>query len=176
MPGYIAATLKKFNHGTPSRPQHSPHRFNAPQYGTKVQLTDPIDHSPPLHDTAIQRIQQIVGTLLYYGRAVDNTLLVALSALTSKQSSTTERTNKSINQLLDYCHTNPNATLKYKASNMKLHIHSDAGYLNESKARSRAGGHFYLGINDEDTPFQNGAILNPTGILRHVASSASEAE
>jgi hypothetical protein len=175
MPGYIPATLYKFKHIAPSRPQHSPHRFNAPQYGTKVQLTDPIDLSPLLDVIAKKRIQQIVGTLLYYARAVDNTLLVALSALASEQSVATERTNQSIQQLLDYCHTNPNATVIYKASDMKLHIHSDAGYLNESKARSRAGGHFYLG-NNNDTNFRNGAILNPTGILRHVASSASEAE
>jgi hypothetical protein len=175
MPGYIAATLQKFKHVSPARPQHSPHRSNAPQYGTKVQLTDPIDTSPCLPDQAIQRIQQIVGTLLYYSRAVDNTLLVALSALASEQSVATTRTNQSITQLLDYCHTHPNATVTFTASDMKLHIHSDAGYLNETKARSRAGGHFYLGNTNDDT-FRNGAILNPTGILRHVASSASEAE
>jgi hypothetical protein len=35
MPGYIAATLKKFKHGAPSRPQHSPHRFNAPRLSSR---------------------------------------------------------------------------------------------------------------------------------------------
>ena len=175
MPGYIAATLNKFKHIGPAQPQHSPHRFTAPQYGTKVQMTDPPDTSPRLPDPAIQRIQQIVGTLLYYSRAVNNTLLVALSALASEQSVATERTNEAITQLLDYCHTHPNASVTFKASDMKLHIHSDAGYLNETKARSLAGGHFYLGNNHDDT-FRNGAILNPTGILRHIASSASEAE
>jgi hypothetical protein len=68
-----------------------------PQYGTKVQLTYPINTSPSLNSIAIQQIQQVVGTLLYYdGRAVDNTLLVALSALASKQSTATKRTNHSI--------------------------------------------------------------------------------
>ena len=37
------------------------------------------------------------------------------------------------------------------------------------------GGHFYL--SQHNNPLQpNGSILNPTGILRHVASSASETE
>jgi hypothetical protein len=31
------------------------------------------------------------------------------------------------------------------ASDMVLKIHSDAGYLNESKAHNHVKGHFYLG-------------------------------
>jgi hypothetical protein len=53
---------------------------------------------------------------------------------------------------------------------------SKTGYLNESKACSRAGGHFSLGNHPNKTPVRDGAILNPTGILKHVASAASEAE
>jgi hypothetical protein len=177
MPGYVPATLDKFGHPMPARPQHAPHRHNPIQYGIKVQLTDTPDHSALLPPSGIKRIQQIVGTMLYYARAVDNTMLVTLGSLASRQSSATELTNKDTNQFLDYCATHPSAILRFHASDMRLKIHSDAGYLNESKARSRAGGHFYLGNNDpnkEEVP--NGAILNPTGILRHVASSASEAE
>jgi hypothetical protein len=59
---------------------------------------------------------------------------------------------------------------------MILKIHSDAGYNNEPKARSRAGGHFFLGNRTGRTDIHNGAILNPTHILKHVASSAAEAE
>jgi hypothetical protein len=59
---------------------------------------------------------------------------------------------------------------------MLLKIHSDAGYLNETKARSRAGGHFFLGNLPGKPEAHNGAILNPTGILKHIASSATEAE
>jgi hypothetical protein len=173
MPGYVTAALKKFGHIKPFRPQHSPHRHNTPQYGVKVQLTDPIDITEPLDDNTKKRIQQIVGTFLYYGRAVDNTTLVALSSLSSAQSKATEATWADVQQLLDYFATHPDAVLKFHASEMLLKIHSDAGYLNETNARSRAGGHFYLGCK---APGNNGAILNPTGILKHIASSASEAE
>jgi hypothetical protein len=176
MPGYIQATLQKCLHQQPGCPQHAPHRHNPIKYGAKVQLTDVPDLSEPLSKDSIQRIQQIVGTLLYYGRAVDSTLLVALSSLASRQSHATALTNRDIKQLLDYCSTHPDAILQYSASNMVLRIHSDAGYLNETKACSRAGGHFYLGNADNKPDNNNATILSPTGILCHVATAASEAE
>ena len=77
---------------------------------------------------------------------------------------------------MDYCATNPNAIVRFHACDMRIKIHSDAGYLNAAGAHSRAGGNFYLGNNDNKPDIQNGAILNPTGILRHIASSAAEAE
>jgi hypothetical protein len=176
MPGYIAAALAKYKHPTPKRPQYSPHRYNTPQYGRHVQLPEPVDDSTGLPPLDVKRIQQITGTILYYGRAVDNTLLVALSDIASRQAKATVLTEQDTSRLLDYCATNPNSTLLFHASDMILKGHSDASYLNASKARSRVGGHFYLGNLESKPEVYNGAILNPVGILRHVASSASEAE
>jgi hypothetical protein len=62
----------------PNSPQHQPYKHAPIQYGSWVQRVD-IDTSCPLSPNAIKRIQDIVGTLLYYGRAVDPTLLTALS-------------------------------------------------------------------------------------------------
>ena len=42
---------------------------------------------------------------------------------------------------------------------MILRVHNDTSYLSEPKARSRAGGYFFMGNKDNDTP--NGAILTP---------------
>ena len=67
------------------------------------------------------------------------------------------------------------AVLTYHASEMKLAAHSDASYLNEPKARSRAGGHFFLS-NGSDIPPNNGAVLNIAHVIKHVMSSATEAE
>jgi hypothetical protein len=53
MPGYIAKTLERFQHPNPTRPQHSPHDWQAPQYGAHTQLTDPIDTSPPLPPSGV---------------------------------------------------------------------------------------------------------------------------
>ena len=61
------------------------------------------------------------------------------------------------------------------ASDMVLCLHSDASYLSEPEGKSRAAGHFYLGSKtDED--FNNGSIMSLSKIIKHVMSSASEAE
>jgi hypothetical protein len=60
---------------------------------------------------------------------------------------------------------------------MILHIHSDASYLSESEAKSRAGGFFYMGnATKHDKKLTNGAILIVSKVLKHVMSSAVEAE
>jgi hypothetical protein len=58
---------------------------------------------------------------------------------------------------------------------MVLAGHSDAGYLNESNTKSRAGGHHFLSENVQYPP-NNGAILNVTEIIKSVMSSADESE
>jgi hypothetical protein len=58
---------------------------------------------------------------------------------------------------------------------MILAAHSDASYLSESNARSRAGGHFFLSENDH-YPNNNGAVLTIAQIIKTVMSSAAEAE
>jgi hypothetical protein len=56
-----------------------------------------------------------------------------------------------------------------------LAIHSDAGYLNESKAQSWAGGHFFL-LSNVQYPPNNGAVLTIAQIVDADMSSAAEAE
>jgi hypothetical protein len=60
---------------------------------------------------------------------------------------------------------------------MILNIHSDASYLSEREAKSRAGGFVYLVSNiDSNHKVTNDAILIISKILKHVMSSAAEAE
>ena len=133
------------------------------------------DTTPKLSADEIKRVQNIVGTLLYYARAVDCTLAAALSTISSQQANGTEATKKACHQLLDYVATHPDATVCYMASDMILAVHSDASYLSEAKSRSRSGGHFYL-TNKNDEVFNNGAVLTLSSIIKHVLASASEAE
>jgi len=65
--------------------------------------------------------------------------------------------------------------LTYLASDMVLAIHSDASYLSEKGARSRAGGHFFMSSNVEIPP-NNGAVHTVAQIIKAVMSSAAEAE
>jgi hypothetical protein len=108
-------------------------------------MTEPPDLTPELIQQRKTLIMQIVGVFLYYARAVDSTMLVTLSDLASEQSAATEATMEAVVQFLNYAATHPDAVLCYQASDMILKVHSDSSYLNLPKARSRAGGHFYLG-------------------------------
>ena len=62
--------------------------------------------------------------------------VVALNAIVTQQASSTQKTMERVKQLLDYCASHEEAMLTYHASDMVLAIHSDTGYLNESKAQS----------------------------------------
>jgi hypothetical protein len=175
MDGYIEELLLKYNHPRPLRKQHSPHAHREIVYGAKEQLVPENDDSPPLDAHGIKRIQGIVGSLLYYARAVDNKLLATLSTISSQQNAATHNTAKAVNQLLDYVATYPSDGITYRASGMVLAAHSDASYLTETNARSRAGAHIYL-TEDDPIPRQNGPVLSLSQIIKYVMASAAEAE
>ena len=116
-----------------------------------------------------------MGTLLYYGRVADSTLLTALSAIAAQQSNGTQAVAEACHKLLNYVATHPNAGIHYHACDMILAVHTDASYLSELGGKSRAMGHLYL-TNRNDENFNNGAILTLSSIIKHVMSSASQAE
>ena len=135
MPDYIPKALNKFQHPKPSTPQHAPATVAPIKYGAKIQYTEK-DMSPPLSEDRIKRIQDIVGTLLYYARAVDPTMAATLSSIASRQTKATAKLEDKVTQLLDYCATHPHAGVRYVASDMVLNVHSDASYLSEPDGRS----------------------------------------
>jgi hypothetical protein len=104
--------------------------------------------------------------LWYYGRAV---------AIATQQASPTDAMMGKIKQLLDFVASQEEAVLTYWASDMVLAVHSNASYLNETKACSRAGGHFFL-TSDVTYPPNNGAILDIAQIIDAVMSSTAEVE
>ena len=183
MPGYVKAALHKFSHPQPTHPEDAPHIWTKPTYGAKIQYAETQSEAEPLPQPSVTRIQQIIGTLLYYSIAVDPTMLVAIGTIASTQANATEDTAKAIVKLLNYAASHPDATIRYHASGMVLYIHSDGSYLSAPKARSRAGGHFFLGhapINPNKPPATqpplNGPVHSTCHILRNVMSSAAEAE
>jgi hypothetical protein len=130
-----------------------------------------------LSDKEINKLQQLTGTLLYYARAVDPTLLMPINVLASEQSAATNVTADKVIKLLNYCHTHPESKIRYHSSDMILHINSDTSYLSEDEAKSRAGGFFYMGnATKHQKNLTNGAIFIISKVLKHVMSSAAEAE
>ena len=175
MPDYIPEALKRFKRKKPNKWQASPHVHTIPNYGAKQQFAKAKCDEPGLGKDKKKYIQQVLGTLLYYARAVDLTMLVTLSAITSEQAKPTKTTIDKVDQFLDYSASQEEAVLTYEVSDMVLTIHSDASYLSESKVRRRAGGHFFMS-KDVEAPANNGTVLNITQIMKSVMSSAAEAE
>ena len=105
-------------------------------------------------------------------------MLKGLNTIAKKTANPTELTRKWTGHMLDYASTNPEATIRYYASNMILKIHSDASYLDEANAKSSYGGYFFLGWtqNDSDPLRLNGCVQATSNTLKLVATSASEAE
>jgi hypothetical protein len=146
MPGYISNVLSKFQHDAPKHPQHTPSRYVTPVYGAKTQYAMK-DETPQLTAQQCLTIQKIAGSVLYYARAVDPTVLMPIKDIATEHTEATAKTQAATNQLLDYLSTHPDATIRYHISDMILHIHSDASYLSVSNARSRLGGLFSEAIH-----------------------------
>ena len=95
-------------------------------------------------------MQQVCGPFLYYAIAINNTILPALSDISSEQSKATTNTAKQVAKLLNYLASNPQAEIQYRASGMQLAIHSDASYLSVDQARSRASGVHFISKGPPD--------------------------
>ena len=178
MPDYIPALLKKLRHEQPERPQFSPYLItnSTPLKKGQQQFAPAPDTSELLSPSETNIIQQIVGSLLYYARAIDYTLLPALNTISQSQAKPTVQIQRACKVLLDYCATYQHVVLRYHASDMILNIDSDAAYLVAPGAKSRVAGYFQLNSKMRSNPKVNAAILVECKTLRHVVTSSAEAE
>ena len=121
---------------------------------------------------------RIVGSLILWGRAIYNTLLTALSDLAAAQAKLNKATQEVAKKPLNSCATYPNPTIRFQGIHMALKVHSDASYLSAPKARSRAGGHLFKGKYSDASKanIHNGKLVYVVSIIKHVVSSAAEAE
>ena len=88
----------------------------------------PLSTAPFLDKKGKRFIQQVCGKFLFFGRAVDSTLLYPIIAIASQSATPTEDTMQHTQHLLDYISTQEEAVLTFNASDMKLAAHSDASY------------------------------------------------
>lgn len=175
IPGYVETRLAAYEYPKSNKKVHTPFPPTTDKHSQEPVATD---ESPKINEKRKKRIERIIGTFLYYSRAVDETMLKTLNMLSTQQAKPTETTEKHVNHFLQYCATHPNATIRYYASDMLLRIHLDASYMNETKARSTAGGHFWLGYKDDNERKlkRNGPIYMLYTLIKLVCASAAEAE
>ena len=76
---------------------------------------------------------------------------------------------------MDYCSTHPDAVVRFMASEMILALHSDVSYQTEPCAKAGQEATF-TSKTKPDRESNKGAILTLPKIIKHVMSSASEAE
>jgi hypothetical protein len=100
MPGYVTRALSKFQHPAPTRSQHTPHQWIEPVYGSKQQQKPTkATGAKPLDATGTKRVQSVNGKFMYYGRAVDPCILVALNEFSAEQAKHTTATRGNLRSL-----------------------------------------------------------------------------
>jgi hypothetical protein len=171
MSEYITKALQRF------RPQYllpthraaaTPGKYHAAIY-PRIQLVKE-DLSPLLTPTQRTEIQAIVGTLLYYARAVDPSLLPIANEIASQQANPTQEVLTAANRALSYASARQNNFITYHACDMVLFLHVDASYLSRSHARSVVGGYFFLGMGNENRPYIS-TVLPTSSLASYLASS-----
>jgi hypothetical protein len=100
MPTHAEEALKCFQHLPPIVPQDQPHQHIKKMYGEKFKQANPLDTSPLLNKAGKKFIQEVMGVSLYLARAVDSTMLTALSSIASKQAAPIEKTMKKMPTIL----------------------------------------------------------------------------
>ena len=89
MKPYLEKALWQFNNLTPSKKQHAPYPHVCPKFGPNAKFAEyhtfaPVGKEEQMH------VQKVNGKFLWYGRAIDDTLLTPFSALTEQQSKPTK--------------------------------------------------------------------------------------
>ena len=87
MLNYIQHALHRLQNPLLTRLQHAPHRHNKPVYGQQIQFADSQDDTKEVFLLASSKtlIQRIIGIFLYYGIALDLTMVVTLGNLATQQ-------------------------------------------------------------------------------------------
>jgi hypothetical protein len=81
MLGYVKKKLQEYDHIMSRKGQTCPYSPAPKQYGSEAQAPLP-PNTLTLHNKAgIKQVQKIVGSILCYARAIDMTVLMALSTI-----------------------------------------------------------------------------------------------
>ena len=90
MLNYVQKKLVEYGHKKPKRAQHCPYAPPPVRYKRDSNLTIPEEKSPPATEEEKKYIQRILGSFLYYARAIDLTSLHALSEIAPEQAKPTK--------------------------------------------------------------------------------------
>ncbi len=106
------------------------------------------DTSAYVSESEKKYLQSVIGTLLYYSRAVDPTMGTAIHELGSVQAAPSQNDMAKLDRLFQYATAHKNNGIRYYASDMIYRMMSDASYLCRPRARSAYGLLGYLGADE----------------------------
>jgi hypothetical protein len=171
MPNYVDKLLQRVRPNG-IKGASTPATYTPPNYSNPGAQKANIDESAPATETQKKLLQSVIGTLLYYSRAVDPSICTAVHELGSVQSKPTENDMLKMERLLQYMSTHRNNGIRFYASNMLLQSLSDASYLCRPRARFVFGCLHYLGERNAI----NGPIACGSWMISCVVASVAEAE
>jgi len=176
LPGYIDNIMKKFN--VQSVKQCDNPVSSMEQMHNTTQQYDHHDKSLPATLEEKQFIQQVVGAVLYYSRAVGYSVITAICKVAREQSAPTKETVKKVKRILQYLYWHRNEAIKFTPQEMILQCHSDASYLSEPISKSRIAGIFWIGEDIILNPKYkiDGVISVDTHVVKNICTSIAEAE
>ena len=112
-----------------SQHQYAPSPIERPDYSAKIQYIKD-DISTPLTAIQTKHIERVVGKFLYYGRAINKTMLHALNNIASIKSKKTQTTWKVIQYFPNYAASNQGAKIIFQGSDVEGESHSTLkGYI-----------------------------------------------
>jgi hypothetical protein len=91
MPEYIKKKMQEYKHLLLEKIQNCPYSPEPEKFGLDAQSPLMPDATPVLDAGGIKQIQQITGSISYYARTVDMTVLMALSSIAVEQTKATEK-------------------------------------------------------------------------------------
>ena len=149
MPNYVLDTLKRLQHEK-QQPQISSHAHLPVIYGKtgQSQYTASPDTSQLLTSQETTKVQLVLGTFLYYTRAIDGIMLIAINDICTNKPNLQKHALEKIERLLNYVATYQHVKLKFHASDIILQVDSDTAYLILPKARSTACWYTYIPYED----------------------------
>jgi hypothetical protein len=102
----------------------TPGIYTPPNYHNPITHKATVDTSSLASNDEKQLLQSVVGTLLYYSRAVDPSIATAVHYLGSIQSRPTTNDMAKMDRVLQYLSSHPNNGIRFYAFNMVYQLMS----------------------------------------------------
>ena len=173
MPGYVEKMLRMY-HRTDIKGKYTPAKCTSIKFGAKAQMMEADTEDEPLTAAELKFYQGIVGSSMWYTRAVDYTGYLATTLAGGAGNGQLKK--QRCERLLQYFKQFPNATVRFHRSDMILRAETDASYNSEPGARSRIASFFYFGNREEVEGQRNGAVQVNVKVETTVCNSAMEIE